>query len=478
MPRAERFRRARIVCTLGPASEKRETVDGLVRGGMDVARLNFSHGEHGAHERLFRTVRAAAKRAGRPVAVLQDLQGIKIRTGTFPGGSMELKKGAKTLLVPGRGEGSKERIPVSYEDLARHGKKGDRVLIDDGLVELRVTGKRGNALTAEVVEGGVVKDRKGVNLPGMNVAMESFTPKDRRDLEFGLALGVDYVAVSFVREAEDIRKVRRFMARKKRPSLPLLIAKIEKPEAVADIDAILDEVDGIMVARGDLGVEMATEEVPLIQKELIGRANARGRLVITATQMLESMTAHKTPTRAEATDVANAVIDGSDALMLSAETSAGRHPLLALRMMDRIIRKTESTIPAVPSYLSGNSHSEAVAAAASRAAEAVGAKYVVAFTQSGYSALLLSKERPAVPIVAFTPSEDVCRRMALSWGVIPVGMRKLVSTDPVLREVEKKLLGEGLAKKGDHVVITASVPIDRMGKTNMLKLHRVGELGK
>jgi pyruvate kinase len=457
MPKAERFRRARIVCTLGPASEKRETVEGLVRGGMDVARLNFSHGEHETHARLFRTVRAAAKRAGRPVALLQDLQGIKIRTGTFPGGSIELRGGGKTLLVPGRGEGSKEKIAVSYEALARHGKKGDRVLIDDGLVELRVTGKRGNALTAEVVEGGVVKDRKGVNLPGMKVALESFTPKDRRDLEFGLALGVDY--------------------RKKRPFLPLLIAKIEKPEAVADMDAILAEADGIMVARGDLGVEMATEEVPLIQKELIARANARGRLVITATQMLESMTAHKTPTRAEATDVANAVIDGSDALMLSAETSAGRHPLLALKMMDRIIRKTESTIRAVPSYLSGNSYSEAVAAAASRAAEAIGAKYVVAFTQSGYSARLLSKERPAVPIVAFTPSEDVCRRMALSWGVIPVGMRKLASTDPVLREVEKKLLGEGLAKKGDHVVITASVPIDRMGKTNMLKLHRVGELG-
>jgi pyruvate kinase len=476
MPKAERFRRARIVCTLGPASEKREMVQGLVRGGMDVARLNFSHGEHAGHERLFRVVRAAAKRAGRPVAVLQDLQGIKIRTGTFPGGSMELKKGEETVLVPGTGEGTKERVPVSYGALARYGRKGDRVLIDDGLVELRVTGKKGNALTVKVVEGGIVKDRKGVNLPGMKIAIESFTPKDRRDLEFGLRLGVDYVAVSFVREAADVRKVREFMERKRGPR-PLLIAKIEKPEAVANIDAILDEADGIMVARGDLGVEVPTEEVPLIQKELIRRANARGRLVITATQMLESMTVHTTPTRAEATDVANAVIDGSDALMLSAETSAGRHPLASVKMMDRIIRKTESTIRAVPSYLAGNSHSEAVAAAASRAAESIGAKYVVAFTQSGYSARLLSKERPAVPIVAFTPSEDVCRRMALTWGVIPLRVRELTSTDPVLKEVEKTLLKEGLAKKGDHVVITASVPIDRRGKTNMLKLHRVGELG-
>jgi pyruvate kinase len=476
MPKAERFRRARIVCTLGPASEKREMVQGLVRGGMDVARLNFSHGEHAGHERLFRVVRAAAKRAGRPVAVLQDLQGIKIRTGTFPGGSMELKKGEETVLVPGTGEGTKERVPVSYGALARYGRKGDRVLIDDGLVELRVTGKKGNALTVKVVEGGIVKDRKGVNLPGMKIAIESFTPKDRRDLEFGLRLGVDYVAVSFVREAADVRKVREFMERKRGPR-PLLIAKIEKPEAVANIDAILDEADGIMVARGDLGVEVPTEEVPLIQKELIRRANARGRLVITATQMLESMTVHTTPTRAEATDVANAVIDGSDALMLSAETSAGRHPLASVKMMDRIIRKTESTIRAVPSYLAGNSHSEAVAAAASRAAESIGAKYVVAFTQSGYSARLLSKERPAVPIVAFTPSEDVCRRMALTWGVIPLRVRELTSTDPVLKEVEKTLLKEGLAKKGDHVVITASVPIDQRGKTNMLKLHRVGELG-
>jgi pyruvate kinase len=438
---------------------------------MDVARLNFSHGDHASHARLFRLVRREARTAGRPVAVLQDLQGIKLRTGTFPGGSITLKRNQLVRLVPGTAEGAADLLHISYPHLLRDVKRGARVLIDDGLVELRVTGRQGRHLTARVLEGGRVSDRKGVNLPGTRIRMESFTRKDREDLAAGLELGVDYVAVSFVREAADIRKVRAFI-QKAGADVPL-IAKIEKPEAVEDIAAILEEADGIMVARGDLGVELSPEDVPLVQKDLIGRANARGRLVITATQMLESMTGHRRPTRAEAADVANAVIDGTDALMLSAETSAGRYPAEALAMMDRIVRRTEKGIAAVPSYLQGTTYSEAVARAAGEAAEAVGARYAVAFTQSGYTARLLSKYRPSVPVIAFTPSEAVRRRMSLYWGVTPMTMRVLRSTDAVFKEVDRRLLEANLAKPGDSIAIAASTPIGVDGKTNLMKLHRI-----
>jgi pyruvate kinase len=470
-------RRARIVCTLGPASGTRDVVGRLVRAGMNVARLNFSHGTHESHRKLHGLVRAAARGAGVPVAVLQDLQGIKIRTGTFPGGAVMLKRGREVLVLPGQEEGSEERIYVSYPRVARDVRKGGRILLDDGLLELKVLGKRGQALRARVLEGGLLRDHKGVNLPGVNVRLESFTGKDRQDLAFGLSLGVDYVALSFVRRAEDVRKVRAFLRERGKGDLPL-IAKIEKPEAVQNIGEILEEAQGIMIARGDLGVEVPPEEVPLIQKRLIEEANHRGKLVITATQMLESMTLHTTPTRAEATDVANAVIDGTDALMLSGETSSGKYPVPALRMMDRIIRKTESTIKAAPSYLAGRTYSEAVAVAAAQAAENIGARYVVGFTQSGYTARLLSKYRPSVPIVAFTPSADVRSRMCLYWGVIPRIMRQIRSTDEVFAEVERILLKEGMVRPGESVVITASSPIGGAGKTNMLKLHRIGDKGE
>jgi len=466
------FRNTRIVCTIGPASNSREVIERLVRGGMDVARLNFSHGDHAAHGRAFALIREAARKYDRPVAVLQDLQGIRIRTGTFEGGSATLRKGAEVAVIPGTGRGSAERIYISFAGIAERALPGDRILINDGIVELKVLGRKRGVLRARVVEGGDIADRKGVNLPGMKLTAPALTAKDRKDLLFGLGLGVDYVAISFVREAADVRKVRDFI-RRRGPGLPL-IAKIEKPEAVENIEAILDEAEGIMVARGDLGVEMPPEEVPLIQKMLIERANRRGRLVITATQMLESMTGHSTPTRAEATDVANAVLDGSDALMLSAETSMGKYPVPALRMMDRIARRTESSIQAEPSYLTGGTYSEAVADAAARAAEDVGAKFVVAFTQSGYTARLLSKYRPSVPIIAFTPHEHVRRRMSLYRGVMSRLMKPLRSTDEVFSEVEKTLLKEKLIRPGESVVITASAPVGGAGKTNLMKLHRAG----
>jgi pyruvate kinase len=445
---------------------------GLIRGGMDVARLNFSHGDHESHGRAIRLIREGAGKYGRPVAVLQDLQGIKIRTGKVEGGAVTLLKGQELLVSPGTGTGSSERIYISYPGLLRHAKRGGRILLDDGLMELKVEGKARGALLTKVREGGVLRDRKGVNLPGIRVGMRGFTEKDASDLAFGLEMGVDCVAVSFVRDARDIRAVRDWLRARGR-SLPL-IAKIEKPEALENIDRIIEEADGLMVARGDLGVEVPAEEVPLIQKMLIEKTNMRGKPVITATQMLESMTGRLRPTRAEVTDVANAVIDGTDALMLSAETSAGKYPLEALAMMDRIIRRTEAERQVKSSYVEGRSFSEAVAESAARAAEDIGARYIVAFTQSGFTARLLSACRPSVPIVAFTPSEEVLRRMSLYWGVTPRFMRPLRGTDEVFREVEAALLKGKMARRGESVVITASTPILGEGKTNLIKLHRIG----
>ncbi len=465
-------RRAKIVCTLGPASGSREVVRSLLRGGMDVARLNFSHGDHASHGRLLRLVRSEAARLGRPVAVLQDLQGIKIRTGPVDGGGMTLRRGSSVTIRQGSGLCRDGVVFVSHPSLIKDARRGDRVLLDDGLMELSVTGKSGDSLRARVVEGGVLTGRKGVNLPAMRLSASPFTAKDARDLAFGIEHGVDYVAVSFVRTAGDLRKAAARIKRS-RKDIPL-IAKIETPAAVENIEAILEAADGIMVARGDLGVEVPPEEVPLLQKMLIELANHRGKLVITATQMLESMTRHLRPTRAEAADVANAVIDGTDALMLSAETSAGNYPAKALAMMDRIVRKTESGVRAEASYVHGGSYSEAVAEAAVEAAEDIGARYIVAFTHSGYTARLVGKFRPATPVLAFAPSREVVRRMSLYWGVRPMHMRQLRSTDAVFREVDRVLLREGLARRGQSIVVTASTPIGGAGKTNFLKLHRVG----
>jgi pyruvate kinase len=464
-------RKAKIICTIGPASSSRETVHRLVREGMDVARLNFSHGDHTSHGRALKLVREAERRYGRAVAVLLDLQGIKIRTGKVQGGEVELKRGRELLLLPGSGVGTERRIYVSYPGLLRDARAGDRIFLDDGLMELKVVGKARGALSARVIEGGTLGDRKGVNLPGMRIRMEAFTEKDAADLAAGLSLGVDYVAVSFVRKASELRTVRRWL-KGRGSSLPI-IAKIEKPEALENMDSIIEEADGLMVARGDLGVEVPPEEIPLIQKMLIEKTNRSGKLVITATQMLESMTWHSRPSRAEVTDVANAVLDGSDALMLSAETSTGRYPVESLRMMDRIIRKTEEQRRTPSSFAHGRSYSEAVAEAASGAAEDIGARFIVAFTQSGFTARLLSKCRPSVPVIAYTPSERTRRRASLYWGVTARTMRPLRSTDEVFREVEAALLGEGLVKAGDSVVITASTPIAGAGKTNLLKLHRI-----
>ncbi|MEW6587215.1 MAG: pyruvate kinase [Nitrospirota bacterium] len=466
-------RKAKIVCTIGPSSSDRAKITALIKGGMNVARLNFSHGDGDTHRKNIRTIREIAEIYGQPVSILQDLQGVKIRVGKIAGGAVEIKKGAVLMLVPGGGTGNERNIFISFPRLLEDVNEGDRILLDDGLIQLSVIEKTRRGLKARVVEGGVLRDRKGVNFPGIELSVRAFTEKDKKDLLLGLEEGVDYVAISFVREAGDIKRVKEWL-RKRRRTLPI-IAKIEKPEALANIGEIMSEVEGIMVARGDLGVEMSPEEVPLIQKELISGANRSGKIVITATQMLESMTEHLHPTRAEATDVANAVLDGTDALMLSAETASGKYPVEALIMMDRIIRHTESLRRGESCSARGDSFAEAAADAACRAAEDVHAKVIAAFTQSGFTARLLSKFRPKVPVIALTPDEKIRNRVALYWGIVPKIMRLPATTDEMVSGVEKALLRERIVRKGDSIVITASSPLSTHGKTNFMKLHKVGE---
>ncbi|OHE60595.1 MAG: pyruvate kinase [Thermodesulfovibrio sp. RBG_19FT_COMBO_42_12] len=445
----------------------------LIKNGMDVARLNFSHGDYATHKRAIKFIRDGSRRYNKPVAILQDLQGIKIRVGLIEGGAVELKKGRTLLLMSGEGTGNQEKLFISYPALLKDAKRGDRVLLDDGLIQLSVLGRAGGALRARVVEGGMLKDRKGVNLPGVNISVKSFTEKDEKDLLLGISMGVDYVAISFVRDANDVRKVKNWL-KKKKQQIPV-IAKIEKLEALNNIGEILSEADGIMVARGDLGVEIPSEEVPLIQKALIDSANKKGKIVITATQMLESMTEHLRPTRAETTDVANAVLDGTDALMLSAETAIGRYPVDAIKMMDKIIKHTELIKEGEPSYIRGNTFAEATADAACGAAEDVKAKVIVAFTRSGSTARLVSKFRPGIPIIAYTPDKKIKNRMCFYWGVTPKIMRLLATTDEMIIEVEKSLVKERIVKKGDRIVIISSSPLSTLGKTNFMKLHRIGE---
>lgn len=463
---------ARIICTIGPASSDPKTLSGLITSGMDIARLNFSHGTHAFHKRLIGMIRAGGRRHGKPVAILQDLQGIKLRLGPMKNGGVELRPGSTVKIFPGEGTGDEERLYVSYPYLLKDVQAGNRILLDDGLLELSITDKTRGALVARVIEGGMVRDRKGVNLPGTAVSMHPFTPKDRRDLEFGIMAKVDYVALSFVRSAADISAVRDWM-RRKGASIPI-IAKIEKPEALEVIDEIIQISDGIMIARGDLGVEVSPEKVPLIQKGLIEKANHYGKIVITATQMLESMREHLRPTRAEAADIANAVIDGSDALMLSAETASGMHPLESVQMMDRIISYTERGRIAMSAYPGGSTYADALADSACRAAKDISARVLVAYTRSGFTARLLSKLRPEVPIIAFTPDRSVLSRLPMCWGVTPMHMRPAVTIDRLISAIERELLRKKIVRRTDRIVITAGSPLPDRVQTNFMKLHEIG----
>ncbi len=467
------MRKVKIVCTIGPATSPIKVIDKMIRAGLDVARLNFSHGSHEQHREVAERIRQVSRKYDSPVALLQDLKGLKIRVGSLKGGSVVLRKNSTLILTTKKIEGSSEEVQVSYRHLVKDVNPGDKILLDDGLLRLKVTGREKGKVITKVIEGGVLKEKKGVNLPGTRISGEVFTSKDREDLEFGIKLGIDYVAMSFVRSGQDIRRVKNWL-RKRNADIPV-IAKIENSQALDNIDDIIHAADGLMVARGDLGVELPPERVPMIQKDLIERCNAAMKPVITATQMLESMTEHATPTRAEAADVANAVLDGTDALMLSAETSVGRYPVEALRMMDRIIRFTEESKPSKHSEdIVSNNFAQALAESACSSAADINSKAIVAFSRSGFTALLVSKFRPAVPIICFTVNESVRRRMGLYRGVNPIVMKFPGNTDEMISESERALIKKRLVRKGDSIVIIASSPFTLGGKTNIMKLHKVG----
>ena len=470
------MRRTKIVCTIGPATSTPESIANLIRAGMNVARLNFSHGELEEHGRVIATIRQVATQLDARIAILQDLQGPKIRIGKLDAGSVRLINDAKLTISTQPGSGNAEHLWTTYQDLPSDVRPGDRLLMSDGLVELRVEEVAASEIHCRVTRGGVVREHSGLNLPTTRVSAPSLTEKDLGDLAFGIAHDVDYVAVSFIRQADDVVNAKRVIL-EAGASIPV-IAKLEKPEAIANLDAILDVADGVMVARGDLGVEVSVEKVPILQKTIISRANQRGLPVITATQMLETMVHNQTPTRAEASDVANAILDGTDAVMLSAETAIGDYPIIVVETMSRIAEEAESAPDAYriiqqPTTPPG-SFPHALAEAAATTACRLGAAAIVAYTRSGFTAQLVSKHRPSVPIIAVTPSERVARRTALYWGVSAQVVPVIVGVDGLLESVEAGARQSGLVKPGETVVVTTSSPDEPTHSvTNLLEIRRM-----
>ena len=468
------MRRTKIVATIGPASRDRKVLESLAQAGMDVARLNFSHGEHHQHLEVLKSVREISQALDRPIAVLQDLSGPKIRTGRLKGGQpVELANGAKVTITTDESiEGTPQLISTTYDPLPKDVSPGDRILLDDGNLELRVVDASLNEVVTEVVHGGLLKPNKGMNLPGVKLSTPALTEKDRRDLAFGVQNKVDYVALSFVRQAADVEECKALI--KSLGGACPVVAKIEKREAMNDLPQILEATDGVMVARGDLGVELSTEEVPTLQKRIIEMANAAGKVVITATQMLESMIENPRPTRAEASDVANAILDGTDAIMLSAETASGGFPVQAVATMARIALYTEEYgIFRAPARVTGGTSSlvaRSLARVASTVAEELGCKLIVCFTESGTTAMLVSTFRPRPPVAAITFNEDTYRRLALWWGVVPVKSEFAESTDDMIVRGEALLKQKGLVAKGDSVLMLAGQS-HTAGATNMLRVH-------
>ncbi|NTV63437.1 MAG: pyruvate kinase [Oscillochloris sp.] len=473
------MRQTKIVATLGPATNTPEQITGLIRAGMDVARINFSHGSHVEHAARIAMVRRAAAECGRQVAILQDLQGPKIRTGALEGGrAVELLAGARFVITIDPLVGSFERVSTTYRALPHDVQPGDRILLSDGLIELRVLAQSDHEIETEVVHGGRLKEHQGINLPGVRVSAPAATAKDLEDLRFGLEQGVDFVALSFVREAADILQVKEII-RQVGKATPV-VAKIERPEALEVLPEILAVADAIMVARGDLGVEMPPERVPLVQKQIIDAANRALIPVITATQMLESMIQNPRPTRAEASDVANAIIDGTDAVMLSGETAAGSYPLEAVAMMALIADAIEASgrqaeHNATPRWALPEVQStpRAIAAAACTIARSLPVRAIAVLTQSGASARLVSHYRPAVPIIALCPSTETCRRTSLYWGVTPLEIAARDRLDEIEQQLQHVLVARGLAAPGDLVVLTGGHPIYRYGPTNFLKVMQI-----
>ncbi len=467
------IKRTKIIATIGPASSSSSIIARLIHAGMDAARLNFSHGELKDHALRIRLIRQEAKKAGKQLAIIQDLQGPKLRVGTMKDDAVVLKRGDTVTLTTRKVIGTSGLISVLYPRLTKDLKIGETVLLDDGRLELTVVKKRAPGLACRIVRGGVLNSRKGVNLPGARLSLPSLSEKDKEDLIFGVEHGVDYIALSFVRTANDILQARRFL-HALGANVPI-IAKIEKPEAIQNLDEIILAADGVMVARGDLGVEMSPEQVPLLQKRIIKACNEAERPVITATQMLESMIENPQPTRAEASDVANAILDGSDCVMLSGETAVGKYPVLSVEFMAKIARQTDASLSPRPPDVYIHTTGESMAHAACRAAEEVPARAIVTFTQSGSTALLVSKHKPNVPIIAATPFERVARKMSLYWGVTPMILKTGKTTDDMIAAVERAMLKQKLVKARDLIVLTAGVPIGVAGSTNLMKIHHVGE---
>ena len=469
------MRRAKIVCTMGPAVESPEKVAELIAAGMNMDRLNLSHGGYEEHQNRLDLVRAAAAAANVPVAILVDLQGPKIRLARFKDGPHELARGDVFTITTDEVEGTKDKCGTTYKGLAGDCRPGDRILIDDGKVTLEVVHVKGNDVVTTVIQPGFVSNNKGINLPGVAVSVPALSEKDMDDLRWGLRAGADFIALSFVRSAKDIDDVHRIMNEEGifRP----VIAKIEKPQAVDNLEEIVAAFDGIMVARGDLGVEMPIEEVPLVQKRCISMARSQAKPVIVATQMLDSMITNSTPTRAEATDCANAVLDGADALMLSGETSVGAFAIEAVATMARIIARTEEAMldQIVPLGHNPATKGGAITKAAKEVGEIVGAKYLVAFTQSGDSARRISRLRSVIPILALTPEIPVYNQLALSWGVESKITAVVSHTDEMVKQVDVLLTESGRVAKGEPVVIIAGAPPGIPGSTNALRVHIVGD---
>ena len=471
-----RVRRAKIVCTIGPASDSEETIRDLMRLGMDVARLNFSHGTHAEHAERISRLRRVALDLKRTICILQDLQGPKIRTGRLEDGKrVLLKSGATLTITPHKIVGNAELIATDFPGLAREVAPGSRILLSDGRIELKVRAVRGDDVECEVLNGGSLGEQQGINLPGAAMSIDALTEKDKIDLQFGLQAGVDVVALSFVRSAADIMVAKNLM-RQYGKSVPI-IAKLEKPQAIDRLEEILEVTNGVMIARGDLGVELPPERVPVIQKLVIQRAEVWRRPVITATQMLESMTENPRPTRAEASDVANAIFDGSDSVMLSGETASGNYPREAVAMMARIIVEAEASIAQAPRRRHEEHHysvAETICESIAHAAEDLPMRAIAVFTESGNTARMLSKHRPKVPIYAFSRKPEVCNRMNALWGVNPVHKTEWETAEAMLKTAENELLPKGLLHAGDVLGLVAGTKLTS-GATNFMRLHTVTE---
>ncbi len=468
----------KILCTLGPATATPDRIREMILAGADAIRLNFSHSTHETHRKLYEMVRTVSAELERQVPIIQDLQGPKIRVGALPDGPVLLRPATTVILTTASVKSGDERIPVGYKKLAGEVHKGDLILLDDGLIALRVEETNGRDIACKVINGGLLKEHKGINLPNVVISEPSLTAKDRRDLLFGLQLGVDYVALSFVRSAADIVGLRKLIASHGRQTP--VIAKIEKIEAIRELDAIIAASDAVMIARGDLGVELPSYEVPLLQKRIIRRCNETGTPVITATQMLESMVNNPRPTRAESSDVANAVFDGTDVVMLSAETSVGAFPVEAVMTMNDILRATESTVRYDPDLRSPHEFQNeedrsnyAVAISASLLSAQVKASAILVLTYSGATARVMSRSRPDVPIIAMSENEDVCRQLGLYRNVYAVRISQPVTTEEALPLMKQRAVEAGVVEAGDTVIITAGYPVVEKARTNMVVVDRI-----